>query len=231
METNKNKNGLAIAGMVIGIVSLLISFCGGGFLGIVGLILSIVAITKGKSKGMSIAGIATSSIAIVISILVLMLGGSFINSIVEEANNASYTGNNDEILTPAENKEEKNIYSIGDTFDYYGEKITFTDFKEYNYPDFPQDGLKYYIVTISVENTGDSQWYVSQYDFNFYGDNEAGDLFNLPSDCDFSDAELSPGKKKTGHLIFEVPSESEHITIEYMPNEYFSNQVIVFEMQ
>ena len=41
MKEKKSK-GLAIAGMVFGIVSLLVSVCGGGFIGIIGLILSIV---------------------------------------------------------------------------------------------------------------------------------------------------------------------------------------------
>ena len=41
MEEKKGK-GLAIAGMVLGIISLLVSVCGGGFIGIIGLILSIV---------------------------------------------------------------------------------------------------------------------------------------------------------------------------------------------
>lgn len=240
MEEKKGK-GLAIAGMVLGIVSLLVSVCGGGFIGIIGLILSIVALVKGQIKGMSIAGIVTSALAIIISILSLSFGGALINSVADAINeDSNYSSNSTSDFVSESNSSnsetsdsttDDNIYGLNETFDYYGQQFTFSDFKPYDYPDYPQDGLVYYIVTLTVTNNSESPIYISQYDFNFYGDNQAGDLFNLPSDCDFSDADLSTGKTKTGHLIFEVPEGSEHITIEYMPNELFTNEVVVFNMQ
>lgn len=66
---NKKTNGLAIAGMIVGILSILI-MCSGFFgtvTGIIGLVLSIVAQNKEKS-GMGLAGIITSAIAIVTGI-------------------------------------------------------------------------------------------------------------------------------------------------------------------
>lgn len=64
---NKKTNGLAIAGMIVGILSILVMCLGffGAVVGVIGLVLSIVAQNKEKS-GMGLAGIITSAIAIVV---------------------------------------------------------------------------------------------------------------------------------------------------------------------
>ena len=67
--------GLAITGMVLGIVGLCTAiFYVGGVIGIVGLIFSIIAIRKaskglGGGKGMAIAGLVTSIVAIVVNVI------------------------------------------------------------------------------------------------------------------------------------------------------------------
>lgn len=84
MEENKNleetenlndakqtsTNGLAIAGFVVSLCSLIINF--GGIVGLVGTVLSAVGLskvkTKGTGKGMSIAGLIIGMISIVYGI-------------------------------------------------------------------------------------------------------------------------------------------------------------------
>jgi hypothetical protein len=68
----KQSNGFAIASLVIGIIALLGSCCYGGLLGILGIIFGIVAIKKSQSQGMSIAGIATSAVALLITITIIV---------------------------------------------------------------------------------------------------------------------------------------------------------------
>jgi hypothetical protein len=58
--------------LVIGIIALLGSCCYGGLLGILGIIFGIVAIKKSQSQGMSIAGIATSAVALLITITIIV---------------------------------------------------------------------------------------------------------------------------------------------------------------
>lgn len=71
----KQSNGLGIASMVVGIIALLLSCCYGGFLGIIGLILGIIVVTKSDSKkGIAITGIITSGIALLISFILLIAG-------------------------------------------------------------------------------------------------------------------------------------------------------------
>lgn len=69
MEENNGSKGLAIASLVLGILSL-ISCCSCFPLAIVGLILSIIALVKSKNgKGLAIAGLITSAVALVVFIV------------------------------------------------------------------------------------------------------------------------------------------------------------------
>ena len=71
-------NGLAIAGMVLGILSIVLFFLSwiDTIIAIVGLVLSLVGLSKSKllgglGRGMAIAGIVTSSVGIVASLVFL----------------------------------------------------------------------------------------------------------------------------------------------------------------
>lgn len=68
----QESKGLAIASMILGILSLLI--CGiGWILGIVGFILSIVSLANHKGgKGMAIAGLVTSSLGMLWGLITLI---------------------------------------------------------------------------------------------------------------------------------------------------------------
>ena len=73
-------NGMAVAGLVLGIIALVLSWLTwpSWILSILGIIFGALGISKankigGKGKGMAIAGLVCSIIAIIISIIVLML--------------------------------------------------------------------------------------------------------------------------------------------------------------
>ena len=53
-------NGLAIASLVLGIVSLVFCLCFGGFLGLPCIICAVIAMAKGNRSGMAIAGLILS---------------------------------------------------------------------------------------------------------------------------------------------------------------------------
>ncbi len=71
--------GLAISGMILGIVGLLASAVLffvpglGPVLGLVGVILSIVALVKKQPKGLAITGIITGALAIIVGIILTMV--------------------------------------------------------------------------------------------------------------------------------------------------------------
>lgn len=72
----QGSSGLAIASMVLGILALVFSCLGlGWILGIIGLILGIVSVfNKNPGRGMAIAGITTSAISILLIVLLLVVG-------------------------------------------------------------------------------------------------------------------------------------------------------------
>lgn len=75
METS-NKRGLAIASMVLGIIGLVLACLSIGlFPAIIGLALGIISLaTHRGGHGMAIAGVVTSSIAVAIAVIMLIMG-------------------------------------------------------------------------------------------------------------------------------------------------------------
>jgi hypothetical protein len=74
-------NGLAIAGMILGIASLVLFFLSvfAAIIGVVGLILSFIGLNKSKQmggtgRGMAIAGIVTSAAGIAIGVILFIIG-------------------------------------------------------------------------------------------------------------------------------------------------------------
>lgn len=118
-------SALAIAGMVLGIVALVLVFIpvanfAAPILAIVGLILSIVGlqgVKKGKTsgKGIAIAGIVTCAVAAVITLLVIVACSSFLGSLTSnsknQANASQFVGTWDVIEMTSDGKtySEKDI--------------------------------------------------------------------------------------------------------------------------
>ena len=77
-------NGLAIAGFVVALVSLLINF--GGIVGLVATILSAVGLSKvkstGKGKGFAIAGLIIGIVSIIYGIYSIINAAAMINSLL-----------------------------------------------------------------------------------------------------------------------------------------------------
>jgi hypothetical protein len=79
-------NGIAVAAMVVGIVSVVFSCFFGGFIGIVAIGLGIAGLNKsritGTGRGQSIAGIATGAAGLLIALvsIVILTGSGFSSS-------------------------------------------------------------------------------------------------------------------------------------------------------
>jgi len=81
-------NGLAVAALVVGILAFLGSLVpilgiGAILLGVVGVILGIVGLTKHYGKGMAIAGVVLSAIALIIGSIQLAVVGVFANRVTQ----------------------------------------------------------------------------------------------------------------------------------------------------
>jgi len=87
----RSARNMGIAGMVLGIVALV--FCWFFFLslpcGIVGLVLSIIAIKKGE-KGMAIAGLVCSALALLVCVIIILFTVVLVSSVSHGILNSVY---------------------------------------------------------------------------------------------------------------------------------------------
>lgn len=181
----KQLNGFAIAGLVIGIISLITFCCFGGFLGILGIIFSIVALTKKQSTGMAITGLILSIIALLLSCIVMIFAVSSgdylneLNSIISgetRTTQSSYLDENDYTTEETTNDTtDTDLYSpdtkrVGD--DYYG------------YVSIPENWVTFIDIGLNYEET-DELKYPMQWS---YADVNIITLNYLPASYDPKDA-------------------------------------------
>ncbi|SJN33316.1 hypothetical protein FM119_08355 [Mycetocola reblochoni REB411] len=82
-------NGLAITALVLGILSVVLCWFPllAAPLGIVALVLGIVALRKRQAKGMSLTGIITGGVGVLISIIVIIISAIVFATAISTANN------------------------------------------------------------------------------------------------------------------------------------------------
>lgn len=118
----ENTNALAIASLVLGIISLLFSCCLGGFIGIVGVVLSILAIKANQKKAFAITGLITSILSIFITMVVIII---FILTPTDSENTDSSktTENSEQISKNTESNNEVDV-TEGTSEETASEKIS-----------------------------------------------------------------------------------------------------------
>lgn len=226
--------GLAVASLVLGIIGFIFTFIVIGIIpSIIGLILGIIALaTKKPKKGMSIAGIALSvlSILMLVGIMSLVPSESNNNNVVEvqedieeETPEENAQVDEDPVEDDTESQDElSSELGVGSSFETEGLKVTINDanleFTEYDdeYGLYtPEEGMKYIMVSFTFENIGDSDEYVSIYDFDCYADNTACEQAYLPDGSDFMNTNLSPGRNVSFNTYYTVPANAQSIELEY----------------
>ncbi len=226
----KNYGGLAIAGMVIGIVSAalgwvpFLGFC----LGVTAIILSIVAIKKKQSKGMSIAGIVTGSAAIVwnaiVSILLLISMftiasvGTAIQNTYDEYGNAysSYTDSQQTLINA------KKDFSKGETarFEKFDIKVNSIQ-RNYSAEYYEADeGKEYIVVNISVTNKSSDSEYFAAYDLEINDGGLIDSHSYVSVDSEYDDGTLAAGATETGNIVYEVDAGSKDLKLQYETSAY-----------
>ena len=217
---------MGIASFVIGLICLILSPFLSVFLilpAILGLILGIVSVVikskKKEPKGLAIAGIVLSTIALVVCILVTFL---LVNVYTAVSDNISdYIDNEESQITEKSAK-------IGESTTLNDVTVTLVavddDFKDYYSFASVDDDCKILKADFEFENMSNSDLYVSSYEFDCYADGYDCDAFWSVDDAGFSSS-LSSGKKTTGSVYFEVPENATDITIEYTNNVWTSDRI------
>lgn len=224
---------MGIASFVIGLICLILSPFLSVFLilpAILALILGIVdTVLKSKKKlpkGLSIAGIVLSTIALAICILIVVFAVYVYNN-ASDAISSSLTNLESEIITEFE--QEDITCNVGKSATLDDVKVTLTsvekDFKDYYDFASVEDGCKILKANFEFENVGDYSAYISSYDFTCYADKFSCDSFNSVEDGYFSES-IATGKKAAGSIYFEVPSDAETIEIEYDDSTYSDGKII-----
>ena len=217
---------MGIASFVIGLICLILSPFLSVFLilpAILGLILGIVSVVikskKKEPKGLAIAGIVLSTIALVVCILVTFL---LVNVYTAVSDNISdYIDNTESQITEKSAK-------IGESTTLNDVTVTLVsvddDFKDYYSFASVDDDCKILKADFEFENVGDYTEYVSYSDFECYADKFSCDNFSSVEDGYFY-ASIGKGKKAKGSIYFEVPKDAEKIEIEYDGGSYDGSKI------
>ncbi|GAA2852556.1 hypothetical protein GCM10010472_07180 [Pseudonocardia halophobica] len=231
------RNGLGTAGFVLGLLALLfawIPFVGviGWPLSILGLILSgfgLQRVTSGKAdnKGLSVAGIALSAIAL----LVCILWATAFASAVSETSTSSGTVSGAAPTAAAGAPAAAQTVSFGQTYTYKdGLAVTIAAPADFTPSRFaaPQNVDRAVLLTVTVQN-GTTQ----NYDVNTFGNGpnvtfdgaKAEEITDLDQLQLAESATVLPGKSYTYEKAFAVGSGTGELQAEWT-REVFSDPVI-----
>ena len=231
--SQQNATGLAIASLVIGIVSLTvgwIAFAGLVF-GIAAIVLGAISIKKLTNKGMAIAGIITGSVAVLWNLIMtalfiismLAIGGLAIGAgtIATEINKVTDNYNNEQqtLIDAKKDFSKGSTAKFGD-FEVKVNKVTRNYSLEDSYYSV-DEGKELIVVNVSVKNVGDEQANFSSYDLKI-NDNgiSDGSSYLATVSPEFEGGDMSPGATATGNIVYEVNSGSNNLKLQYEKYAY-----------
>ena len=130
-------------------------------------------------------------------------------------------------------KEEKTEFNVGDIIAFDGKELT-VEKVERNWNSGnaylkPKDGKEYVKVSVKIENKSETEMNYNVFEFKAEDSNGAaesanGQTYSLPDSLGSGD--LVKGGKKSGSVIFEVPTGSS-LKLHYQPSFWSNKKVIV----
>lgn len=190
-----------------------------------------------KQKGK--LGIIIAVVVVLLIIGVAAGGGSDDNSSKIDNSNATSVTSNTNTETSSNSVEDvqessSNVVQVGGSFENDGLKFTVNSAElDYNFEDkygFYEldDGLVYLLVDFTFENNGNSDKYISIYDFDCYADNtDCEQKYVTDVTGDFINANLSSGRNKSFKTLYAVPADASSIELEYEPSFWSDEKIII----
>jgi len=219
--------GLAIAALVGGIVAFFSGLAPfwGIIVALAAVILGIIALRRGQSKGLALTGLilgavggVVSIIATIVFVVALVAAGNLGNVTVDPGTGQEQPGEEPPVVAGPDGSRE-NPLAIGatissDEFDVVVNSITVdaTDevVGENMFNDHPEDGMIYSLVNASITYTGSDSSYASFVSFALVSDTgevyDSTDTFVVAPDG-FGLDELYNGGTVTGNVALQVPSD------------------------
>lgn len=225
---------MGIASFVVGLTCLILS----PFLNVLLILPAILALVLGivdvvikskkkEPKGLAIAGIVLSTIALAICILIIVLAVFVYNS-ATDAISDSFSSLNSEL----NNTNTEITCKVGEsaTLDDIRVKLVSVDkdFDDYYTYAMVDDDYKILQANFEFENVGDYSEYVSYSDFKCFADKFSCDSFYSVAGSYFYET-IEKGKKAKGTVYFEIPKDAKEIEIEYN-SSYYDDSKIIFEI-
>lgn len=119
-------------------------------------------------------------------------------------------------------------YSVGQTAVLNFLEVTCTNvdtnFQNYNQNAYIRPGYTVVKADFEFKNTGNSNFYVSFEDFDCYADYEDYDYFYSVNNATFA-TKIPSGSNYKASVYFQVPSNSNHIMLEYETNTWDEREI------
>lgn len=220
---------MGIASFVIGLTCLILS----PFLSILLILPAILALVLGivdtvlkskkkQPKGLAIAGIVLSTIALIICVLVIVAGIMVYNTTAETISSGF------DLTQELENISQNQTCKVGESAILDDIKVTLVsvdeDFDDYYSYAFVDEDCNILQANFEFENVGDYSEYVSYSDFECFADKFSCDEFYSVQGSYFYET-IEEGKKAKGAVYFEVPKDAETVEIEYKANSYDDSKI------
>lgn len=221
---------MGIASFVVGLICLVLS----PFLSFLLILPSILALVLGivdtiikskrkEPKGLSIAGIVLSTIALAVCVLIT-IASVFIFDTLSNTITNNIDSTTEETTITAKVGESATLDDIKVTL--VSVDKNFKDYYDYAIIDDDCIILK---ANFEFENVGDYNEYISYSDFECFADKFSCDNFYSVEDSYFYES-IEPEKKARGSVYFEIPKDSNNIEIEF-DNVSYDNSKIVYEIE
>ena len=150
------------------------------------------------------------------------------NFFTEEKLKLVYDGDMDSgYVAEANTAASANAFQVGDIVESDRLNISYLSCeKDTSYSQFskPVSGTHYVTLTFEFENKGNSDEFVSFYDFDCYADGKNCDQAYFRDDS--LSATLSAGRKAQGTVTFIVPDDTSTVEVEYLSNAWTSSRVV-----
>lgn len=190
--------------------------------------------TCGRKQGLGCLIWALIIIAILFALGIIgaIIQGALVASVLSNG------GTQTNIEQNAKNEDSNgNELTVGSSFEKNGLKITVNDANlgyqgydnEYGLYDLPA-GMRYIMVSFTFENGGNSDAYVSIYDFNCYADNTSCEQAYFSDGNDFTNTNLSPGRNISFQTYYKVPDNAATIELEY-ETDFWTGEKAIIKLQ
>lgn len=243
-ESNvKKTSGLAIAGFVLSIFAILFSFIPiintlALIFAILGLIFGIIALIQKSKKGMAIACVVLSILAIIITCVIKNGTINALNNVGKSINEATNETNEsvNKVLNTVENTTTPKVVTgnINEEIVQDDTSLTVTNVTKSNGSIYskPASGKEYVIVSVTIKNNGKQNLAYNPYYFKMQNGNGAQEkitFFADNQDTELDTGELAPGGTVSGTLAFEeIPGDALTLILE---TDMFNGNTINVKIQ